>query len=441
MSVRPGGRPLLFALALVLSGGLPAGPLAAQAEGERAGPVIRVAPDAPAGAPREGRGTDRPSNLQETLAGLEGPARVRLDPGHYHLRARSYGEPACGNCEDPNTPVRATVGLRVSGRGIELAGASPGDVVIHTNAGYGILFDGCRGCSLRGVTVTGGVRDPDGNATDAGVVVKESHVEVSDCVIRDNVGDSATVADVVVGIAGIVGRRGADLRIRGCRILGNSWDGIALYRDAEATIEENLVDGVDRASGGHVGGGRGVGIGLTWNARARVTGNLVRRYWKGIGIFVDASATLRHNVVEEVLTWGIAYWDAGKGSPVATVEENAVFRTGACGVMLAASRRNAEDPGGLIGNAVVEACRNEAYDGGQPYCTQRPLAREAVPDGFRIRGNLFHGSRQPGESAPIEQLDRDEFVAAARPLLRILAARPTLRASSFLREFDAGRDG
>lgn len=401
-------------------------------------PVIRVAPDAPSGAGRAGRPAARPSNLQDALAGLEGPARVVLEAGRYDLLPSPYREPTCGNCEDQDTPVRATVGLRVSGRGIELAGAGPGEVVIHTSAGYGILFEGCRGCALRGITVTGGARDPDGNATDAGVVAKESDVELEECVIRDNVGDSAIVADVVVGIAGVVGRAGSDVRIRGCRIERNSWDGIALYRDARATIVDNVVDGVDRASGRRIGGGRGVGIGLTWDARARVTGNLVRRYWKGIGVFVDAEAAVRHNVVEEVLTWGIAFWDARKGTPVATIEENAVFRTGACGAMIAASRRGSEEPGRFTGNALAAACRNEAYDGGEPYCTQRPLALEAAPEGFRIGGNLFHGSRQPGDAPRVEQLDRDEFVAAARPLLEALSGRPALEGSSFLREFGAG---
>ena len=56
-----------------------------------------------------------------------------------------------------------------------------------------------------------------------------------------------------------------------------------------------------------------MGIGLTWDARAEVRRNRVSRYWKGIGIFVDARADVSHNVVEDILTWGIAYWDAGKG--------------------------------------------------------------------------------------------------------------------------------
>ena len=51
-------------------------------------------------------------------------------------------------------------------------------------------------------------------------------------------------------------------------------------------IEGNWIDGVDLARGERIGGGRGVGIGATWNAYANVRGNVVRRYWKGIGAFV-----------------------------------------------------------------------------------------------------------------------------------------------------------
>ena len=72
----------------------------------------------------------------------------------------------------------ATRGLRVSGRGIRLVAAVPGAATINTGAGYGLLFDGCDGCSLEGVVVTGGERDEDGRATDAAIVVRESTVVI-----------------------------------------------------------------------------------------------------------------------------------------------------------------------------------------------------------------------------------------------------------------------
>lgn len=418
-----------------------------------------------AGLPRdEGRrdpaepGTSA-GRLQSILDTLRGPARVVLEPGHHVLRPVEYTDPTCGNCEDPELEVPATRGLRVSGSGIEIVGVSADSVILHTRSGYGVLFEDCRPCGLRGVTVTDGIRDPDGRATDAGVVVRDSKVTVERCRLRDNVGDSSVVAETVVGVAGVAGREGAELVLFGCEITGNSWDGVALYRGATATIVGNVVDGVEAASGGEVGGGRGVGIGLTWDAAARVEGNLVRRYWKGIGVFLDARAIVRENIVEDVLTWGLSFWDAGRGRPVAYFVRNAVFHTGACGAMLARSApadssdmapppgasgasgqvgpgaRLGEAPGGFQQNALVATGRNEAYDDGTPYCTQRPLAREAVPASFVVEGNLFHDNRQPGPAPRVEDLSRETFLARAARLLDRLQRRPALRESRFLETF------
>ncbi len=397
---------------------------------------LRVEPDEP--LRRTPSAATSPSNLQRALSDLDGPVRVLLAPGRYSLAASPYEDPTCGNCEDPATPVAASVGLRVTGRGIELVGAAVDSVVVHTNAGYGILFEDCENCALRGITVTGGVRDPDGQATDGAVVVRRSSVTLERCHIRDNIGDSATVASVVVGIIGIVGREGAELQVRDCRIERNSWDGIALYRGARADIRDNIIDGVDKASGSRVGGGRGVGIGLTWDAEATVDGNLVRRYWKGIGIFVNAHATGRHNIVEDVLTWGIAYWAAGYGRPVAVIEENVVYQTGACGVMIERDSVGHESPGSFIGNALVRTAQTERYDSGEPYCTQRALAREAIPEGYVIERNVFHNNRQPGDAPREPELSESEFVRAIQSLLAELEGHAALREALFLRDF--GRD-
>lgn len=377
------------------------------------------------------------ARLQAVLDSLEGPARVVLAPGLYVLAPVDYTDPRCGNCEDPDQAVPASRGLRLTGAGLVLEGdgASPADVVIRTDAGYGVLFDGCTDCALRGLTVTGGTRDPDGRATDAGVVVRGGPVTVEDCAIQDNVGDSAAVHSVVVGIAGVAVREDADLTLRGCEIVRNSWDGVALYRGARARVVDNLIDGVDAASGGRHGGGRGTGIGATWNARVEAVGNRVTRYWKGIGGFVDARVEARRNVVEHVLTWGLAYWGAGEGAPVGIFESNAVFDTGACGIIVDRSDPAAagEDPGRLVHNVFLRTGQNEAYDGGEPYCLQRPIARHAVPAGFAIEGNVIHDVRQPGD-APTEPVVRgwEPFLEAAGPVLEGLEAHPPTRASDFV---------
>lgn len=395
---------------------------------------VAVDPDLPLGASITP--ATAPSSLQRAVAAAGDSTRLVLAPGHYVLQPSAYTDPTCGNCQDPATPVPATVGMVLSGARIELRGGSADSVFIHTGAGYGVLVEDCEDCAIRGVTITGGTRDPDGQATDGGVVVRRSAFVLEDCAIRDNIGDSATVAATVVGIAGVVGREEALLAVRRCRIVRNSWDGIALYRGARAEIMDNVVDGVDAAAGGAVGGGRGVGIGLTWDAQAEVMGNLVTRYWKGIGVFVDARGSIRHNVVEEVLTWGIALWGAGEGRAVGRIRDNAIYRTGACGAMIARGPAGEEDPGTFSTNAVVETGRNERYDSGEPYCPQRPIARSEVPERFGIAGNMLHGNRQPGDQWPVEgELDAAAFQSAVGPLVTALLARTALAGSAFLARY------
>jgi len=394
-------------------------------------------------------------DLQALLDTLRGPATVELSPGDYHLEAVDYTDPACGNCQDPTEQVPATRGLRIQGAEIHLRGSAARETVIHTHAGYGVLFEGCENCSLRGITVTDGVRDPDGRATDAGVVVRDSGVTLADCIIRDNLGDSAVVHSVVVGIAGVAVREGADVTVEGCRIERNSWDGIAAYRGANLKALSNVVDGVDKASGAAMGGGRGVGIGLTWDARGFIEGNHVTRYWKGIGVFVDARAEITLNVVEDVLTWGIAYGGADEGHPIAWIHENVVFLTGACGVIVDRTAPYEADvpasgqdrstigldrggPGEVRGNILVRTGQNERYDSGEPYCFQRPIARHNVPEDFRIVGNIVHDVRQPGDVPQEPTIGEAEMSALGRELLRVIAVRPMLAATRFHGAYGGG---
>ncbi len=365
---------------------------------------------------------------------------LQLAPGDYHLTPQPYTDPTCGNCEDPQQPVPATLGMRLSGDSLVVRGDDPDSVRIHTHAGYGLLIEDCRNCRLESLTVTGGERDTSGRATDAAVVVRRSDVTLAGCRLSDNIGDSATVARTVVGIMGLCGREGAHITLRQCEILRNSWDGIALYRDAEADIEGCLIDGVDRGAQGPACGGRGVAIGVTWNGRARIIGNLVRRYWKGIGLFVDAEATVQENIVEEMLTWGISLWDAGRGAPYGDIAWNAVYRTGACGLSVTRGQ-----PGGRAGsavhhNAVVRSGQNAKYDTDDYYCYQRAVAVHARNPHVRIEANLRYDNREPQGRPGAEDLAREPFLQALEPLMRRLGRRPLLRRSSFWTAFagDAG---
>jgi len=371
-------------------------------------------------------------DLRRALTDLPDGTLVHLGPGEYELGPLPYVEPTCGNCEDAATEVVASVGLVIAGKGVRIAGAGADETVLHTGAGYGLLFEGCTACALSGVTITGGVRDRDGNATDAAIVAKHSTVEIAECLLRDNIGDEAVVAELVVGIMGIAGREGSDLWIHDNRIVRNSWDGIALYRDAAAAIENNVIDGVDRARGSAVGGGRGAGIGLTWNSRAFVRGNLVENYWKGIGLFVDAHGELEANVVENILTWGISIWDGEKGKPSGWIRHNAVYDTGACGVAVILG---ADAPGMLSENAIVRTGQDSRYDSGEPYCKQIAIAEYATPEVFEIGDNLLFENREPGGAGGSRDLEEPEFTKGLGKILPGLSMWPALAEADFLARF------
>jgi hypothetical protein len=365
-------------------------------------------------------------------------ATIRLLPGTHVLEPQPLVEETCGNCEDPQTAVPVTTGIVLSGRGLRLQGE--GDVsgpdlsrrsVIETNAGYGVLLRDCQDCWVQDVVITGGERDTSGQATDAAIVAQRSTATIEGCEIRDNIGDPQIVGRTIAGICGICGREGSRLHIRRNRIIRNSWDGIALYRDSEADITDNVIDGVDLAVGGAVGGGRGVGIGVTWNGKAVIRGNLVRRYWKGIGLFVDADGRVEENVVEQVATWGLSLWDAGQGRPRGVFRGNAVDSTGACGALIL--RLAPGDAGELTGNAFCRTGQNPKYDSGEPYCRQTAIARHEAPEGFRISQNLLFGNREPQGGPGPRDSDRREFDANIGPFCLRLSAWNAARESAFYR--------
>jgi hypothetical protein len=386
------------------------------------------------------------AELQDALASPLEDVVIKLAAGEYRLSPSDAVDATCGNCEDPAQEVPITLGVRISGRAVTIEGPALGEAVIYTNAGYGLLFEDCNDCRLKNVTITGGVRDESPDATDAAVVVRRGTVHVQGCTIRDNVGDPALLEKNVVGIIGVCGREGSTIFIFENRILGNSWDGIALYRDADARIFKNLIDGVDRARGKQAGGGRGVGVGVTWNAKARIEYNLIRRYWKGVGVFVDAQAQIVNNIIEEMLTWGIAYWDAGKGRPSAAIGGNIVYDCGACGVLIARTQPlESGEYASFTGNAVVKTGQDPDYDDPEKYCSQCAVALEAAPDAFQFTGNLFHDNRRGSDDLPDYDVTETMFRnQSARLVGRIVGPSNAYRArnvfleSSFLKTY-AGR--
>ncbi len=351
------------------------------------------------------------SSTEELESLFENPQyfiEVHLASGEYFLNPKSIIDSTCGNCEDPNIPIPATAGLIISGKNIKLIGPEDRSAIIHTNSGYGLFIKNCDDCIIENLSITGGIRDTSAFASDAAIVVKNRNATIKNNKIYENLGDSLIISKNIVGIMGICGRENSKIEIIENEILCNSWDGIALYRNSEAIILRNIIDGIDKGRGRKPKGGRGVGIGVTWNAKALIEENLISRYWKGIGIFVDANCTIRYNIMEDLITWGIAFWDAGKGKPVAKIENNIIYDVGACGVSITRSQEGVE-PGYLIGNIIVKTAQDSAYDSPDFYCYQCALAKHDVPENFIIKENLFFNNRRATDDLPDYDLSEHEF--------------------------------
>ncbi len=383
------------------------------------------------------------AELEEALSGPRRDAVIHLAAGVYPLTPESAIDSTCGNCAHPDTLIPITAGLTVSGRNVRIEGPAEGHATVVTNAGYGIYFKDCIDCEIERVTITGGERDTSGAATDAAIVATRSSVRIANCIIRDNVGNPNVVAKNTAGIMGICGREGADLVIEQCEILRNSWDGIALYRDARAIITHNLIDGID-AAGVEAGGGRGVAIGITWNASATIERNLLRNYWKGIGVFVDADVVAEGNIVENMRTWGINIWDADTGRPRASIVRNVVFDCGACGIAVTRKAPYAkEEPRGRVSdNIVVHTGQNPKYDSPDYSCQQCPLALHAVPEGFSIRGNTFYDNRRASSEECSKDVPSERFWRERRGWVRTyrntgvgIDGRMKFHQSAYLTEF------
>jgi hypothetical protein len=372
-----------------------------------------------------------PDELQKAVLDPPASGIIRIASGTYELSPQDIIDSTCANCQDPTETVPATAGLILSGGKIHLIGPEDHSARINTNAGYGIFFRNCQDGLLENLTITGGTRDEDPRASSAAVIVRKSRVRIINNLISGNIGDSSLVVDHIVGIMGIAGREGAHMEITGNRIIRNSWDGIALYRDANAVIHDNFIDGVDRARGAQAGGGRGVAIGVTWNASAEIKNNYITNYWKGIGIFVDAHAMVENNIIEDLLTWGIAYWDAGKGRPWARITGNIIYNTGACGVNLDAAADTGSGPGCFRKNIIVRTAQNPKYDSPDYYGYQCALSVFEIPADFTIAGNLFFDNRRADPSLPDQDQSRAAFSDSLSAHLAYFSSHPFWKMSNF----------
>ncbi|MCK4607552.1 MAG: right-handed parallel beta-helix repeat-containing protein [candidate division Zixibacteria bacterium] len=273
----------------------------------------------------------RGSDLQIMIDFAGNGDTLALGPVTYEAEPAGFTDPLCGNCLNPNTEVTASYGFVIRDKSLTLIGSNRERTRLVTNAGYGLYFENSPDSRVTSLTVTGGKRDGDGDATDAAIVVRNSRVSIEKVDIVDN---DHRIDSVVVGIGGIFGREGADITIRDCRIINNQWDGVALYRGAVAVITDCLIKD-----------GRGAGIGVTWDATCLAFRNEITDYWKGIGAFGTSWVVARNNLVHDNLGWGII----ASGQSHMDVVNNVVHHNGNCGI----APWSTESRGRIVNNIVT----------------------------------------------------------------------------------------
>ena len=275
---------------------------------------------------------ERGSDLQAVIDYAKDGDTLILGTKAFEAKPTKFTEPLCGNCLDPKTEVKASFGFIVRNKSLVIIGRDRSASRLVTNAGYGLYFEDSPDSKVLNLTITGGKRDPDSNATDAGIVVRRSRLHVENVDIRDN---DHRIDTVVVGIGGIFGREGAEIVARNCRLVNNGWDGVALYRGASAIITDCLIKD-----------GRGAGIGVTWDAFCVAYRNEVTSYWKGIGAFGTAWVIARNNLVHDNLGWGII----ATGQSHMDITNNVVYHNGNCGV----APWSTESRGRIVNNIITE---------------------------------------------------------------------------------------
>lgn len=259
------------------------------------------------------------SDLQAVMDAAPDGAILQLEAGSYRAAPQRYTDPLCGNCQEHATAVDASTGFVLRGKSLTLQGPSEGTATLQTKAGYGFFIEDAPQVTLERLTISEGVRDRDGRATDGAVVVRNSRVVIRHCTLGPNPVPAKLLRETIVGICGLVGREGAELFVSHTRIHGNTWDGIALYRGA-------MLEATDV----QISDGRGVGIGITWDSQATVTRAEVSGYWKGIGSFGTSTATLTNCLVHTLRGWGLV----ATGSSQMSATNCSIVRCGNVGVAL-----------------------------------------------------------------------------------------------------------
>ena len=271
------------------------------------------------------------STLQTVIDMSRDGDTLLLSSGVYYAHSQEFLEPLCGNCAEQRTEVKASTGFVIRGKGLTIIGCHKDSTILVTGAGYGVYFEGAGTCRMENLKITGGVRDLDGAATDAAVVIRGTLIYINQCAMADNIHRQDSV---VVGIGGVFGREGAEIYLSNCDITNNGWDGVALYRGASADISDCVISK-----------GRGAGIGVTWDAHCVAKRSKISEYWKGIGAFGTSTVIAHNNLVFDNLGWGII----GTGESYLDAANNVVYHNGNCGI----APWSQESRGRFVNNIIV----------------------------------------------------------------------------------------
>ncbi|MCH7947062.1 MAG: hypothetical protein IIC66_04610, partial [candidate division Zixibacteria bacterium] len=128
------------------------------------------------------RGTD----FQAVINFASSGDTILLSAKVYDAAPIAFTDSLCGNCPDPRTLVAASYGFIIKNKSLVIIGANRQKTILLTKGGYGVYFVNSPNSIIRNLTITGGRRDADGNATDAAIVVRNSRLLIEEVDIRDN---------------------------------------------------------------------------------------------------------------------------------------------------------------------------------------------------------------------------------------------------------------
>ena len=349
--------------------------------------------------------------LEAVFASYVDSAEVTLAPGDYHLTPKLFFDSLATDFD--SATIGVTAGLIIKGRYVSLMAKEPYTVSLYTHSGYGILAYRCENFIIENCIVSGGERNDNPKATDAAIIFIRSRGKILRNLIFENLGDSASLYQAGKGIMGICVREGSFAFIFENQIARNSWNGVGVYDNGEATITGNVIDGVERLTYYGQEAGRGAGVFLTRDARAQIESNIIKRYQQGITLFSNAEATVRSNLIEDVELWGIMAYDSDTGAPLLRAEDNIIYKTGACGIALQAYVNPKKGGTGYIRrNILVKTATNKDFDSPDKLCFNCALAVHGRPDGFIIEENLFYKNRWVYPCTSIKDVNTPQFADA-----------------------------